>query len=51
VQMRQKLDASASSTAAKSLLARHMSMFEVASEKVKQRGLLEVGASEQARRL
>ena len=46
-QMRHKLDASASSTAAKSLLARHMSMFEVVSEKVKRRGLLEVGASEQ----
>jgi hypothetical protein len=48
-QMRSKLEHSATSTSAKSLLARHMSMFEVVSERVKRRGLLEVGLSEQVR--
>lgn len=47
--MRQRLDESAASSAAKTLLARHMSMFEVVAERVKRRGLLEVGASEQVR--
>jgi hypothetical protein len=45
--MRQKLDESAGASAAKSLLARHMSMFEVVAEKVKRRGLLEIGMAEQ----
>ena len=48
-EMRQKLEQSANSTSAKSLLARHMSMFEVVSESVKRRGLLGVGTSEQVR--
>ena len=48
-QMRAKLDQSASNTAAKGLLARHMSLFEGVSERVQRRALLEVCAAEQAR--
>ena len=45
--MRQKLDQSAQSTAAKGLLSRHMRMFEVITDIVNKRGLLETGVSEQ----
>jgi hypothetical protein len=45
--MRQKLDQSAQSSAAKGLLSRHMRMFEVITETVNKRGLLETGISEQ----
>lgn len=45
--MRQKLDQSAQSTAAKGLLSRHMRLFETITETVNKRGLLETGVSEQ----